>query len=221
MFVYYYPVNEKKLEDRKQIIIADRKGGVKHKLHEGVKPSEIASGDYANIYMFDNQIRFYPHFFNTIYSIDSDRIVNVYHELLFGKYSFPNNDFFEKFEGVRQVQNTIEALYSGDKDWVSVFFAYETSNMLLTKYYIKINTYVGGYNKISGDTFNFENSKFEDDLGIGGKFPLPICVYDNLFVGKVDAEDIDKSRVEDVKLRELVDDLSKEDNPILFFYSIK
>jgi hypothetical protein len=115
----------------------------------------------------------------------------------------------------------MKEIWHGDHDWIRLIYVYETEKDLVIKYYIKKDLYVSVLNKSNGKTINFKYDQVNDDCGIGGKFPLPIGVYKNRFIGEIKPFDIDRDQVTNPQLKELMGDVSEESNQILVFYTIK
>lgn len=88
------------------------------------------------------------------------------------------------------------------------------------KYYIEKDFYLAVWNKTKKTTINFKYSDVKDNLGIGGKFPLPIGLYNNKFIGIINPYDIDKDFVTNIELKKILNNITEEDNPILCFYNI-
>ena len=115
----------------------------------------------------------------------------------------------------------MKELLSGDKDWVRFIYVYETEQSLLVKYYIKKDFYVSGWNKNTGRTFNVRNEDIIDDLGVGGRFPLPVGICEQQIIGALYPSEIEINKVTDSKLKPLLEGVTEESNPILVFYNLK
>jgi hypothetical protein len=107
----------------------------------------------------------------------------------------------------------------GDHNWIRLIYLYETETNL--KYYIKRDFYIGIWDKTKDETINFKYDNVIDDLGIGGKFPLPIGVYNDHFIGVINPYNLNKKQVKNTELKKITENISEEDNPILCFYLIR
>ena len=217
LYIHYYPLRPKREIDKKQMYIADKNGNIKKTLLDGKPSGKILHGDRANIYLYNNKLRFYPHFSNSIYQIGTDSLYAKY-ELSYKQNTFPDEKIFIEYD---DSNNVMKEIIQGDHNWIRLIYVYETKENLVVKYYIKRDFYVSVLNKATGNTINFKYDQVKDDCGIGGKFPLPICVYKERFIGQIKPFDIDKDQVTNPQMKALMDDVTEESNPILVFYSIK
>jgi hypothetical protein len=92
---------------------------------------------------------------------------------------------------------------------------------LIVKYYLKKDFYVSLIKKDATGLFNFKYVLVNDDLGIGGRFPLPAGTNRNLIIGELKCHELDSEKITNRELQKLMQDKSPEDNAILALYSIK
>ena len=216
LFIYYHPKYQRGI-DFKQVFILDKAGNIQTELFESEPSSKLAHGSASNFYLYNNEMRFYLYFSNTVYTIASDSARIIY-KLFFNKREFPNQDFYLKY---KSSMDAMKELWDGNNNWIRFIQIYETDNDFMVKYYIKRDLYISAYDKGSGKTIHFKKDQVIDDIGIGGKIPLPIGIYENRIIGEIQPYEFDKQQVENNQLKELIDDFSEEDNPILAFYKLK
>lgn len=217
LFIYYYPLRPGREIEEKQIFIADKSGRIISELYKGNESGKILHGNSSNFYTQDDKLKFYPHFSNKIYAVETDTLYNIY-SLLYADNNFPDQDIFTKYDNSGDIMK--EILFGGNK-WIRLIYVYETETNLVVKYYIERDFYVSIWDKVKEETINFKYDDVIDDIGIGGKFPLPIGIYNNQIIGILNPYDINKKQVENIELKKITEDISGEDNPILCFYSIK
>lgn len=217
LYIYYYPVRQKDAFSGQQFIVADRAGTVVRSFYDAPLTGKILHGSSANFYLFNNQIRTYPHFSNQVYELSSDSLNSCY-TFSWGDMGFPPSELFQKYDGSGEVMKEI---LTGEDDWIRLLYIYELPQMLAVKYYVKRDLYLSVWNKKENKTVNVKADMIADDLGFGGKFPLPIAVGNGKFVGAIQPFDVIKEEVKDKRLADLLDGTSEESNPILVFYSLK
>lgn len=217
LFVYYYPLRPSRGIEEKQVFIADKSGKVISELYVGDESGKILHGNSSNFYTQGAKLKFYPYFSNKIFAVETDTLHNIY-TLSFKDNNFPDQDIFRKYDNSGDIMK--EILF-GDHKWIRLIYIYETESHLVVKYYIERDLYISIWNKSSDETINFKYDNVIDDLGIGGKFPLPIGVYNNQIIGIINPYDLINEEVENIELKKLIGDISEEDNPILCFYSIR
>lgn len=218
IFIYYYPLRPSKGVEDNQIIIADKKGEIISELYPGNASGKILHGNNTNFYLIANKLMFYPYFSNRIYEIDMNAAtVHNKYALHFEDNDFPDETIFTKYDNSGDIMK--EILF-GNHKWIRLIYIYETTDNLLVKYYIEKDFYLAVWNKTKKTTINFKYSDVKDNLGIGGKFPLPIGFYNNKFIGIINPYDIDKDFVTNIELKKILNNITEEDNPILCFYNI-
>ncbi|WP_291530366.1 6-bladed beta-propeller [Bacteroides sp. UBA939] len=217
LFIYYYPIRSIAGSASRQIIIADKQGVVHTELLEGDASGKILHGGCSNFYTEDSMLRFYPYFSNRIYTISADTLQNTY-SLYFKENTFPDSNVFLKYDSSRDL---MKELLSGDHQWIRLMYVYETDKSVVVKYYIKRDRYVGVWDKSSGKTINFKCDQVIDDMGLGGKFPLPIGVYGDQIIGVMHPSDLDRTQIKDPVLDRLMKTVEDSDNPVLAIYQFK
>lgn len=218
-YIYYYPTLKHE-PNKKQIIISDAKGHIIRELYNGVFSGSILHGSAQNIYSYKNQTLFYPYFSNNVYSISQEKGINLKYSFHWGKTTFPPESFFNEYQN-RHSRELMAEVIQGNHDWIRLMYIYETTNSILVKYYIHHNLYLSGYSKKDNRTFNFKASDFEDDLGLGNVFPLPLGLYEEEYIGEINVDELDKSKIKNKDLLILAKNWKREDNPILCFYTIR
>lgn len=216
LFIYYYPLRPGRGIEEKQLFITDKSGKIISELYVGDESGKILHGNRTNFYTQDDKLKFYPYFSNEIFAVENDTLHNIY-TLSFKDNNFPDQDIFRKYDNSGDIMK--EILF-GDHKWIRLIYVYETETNLVIKYYIERDFYISIWNKNNDETINFKYDNINDDLGIGGKFPLPIGVYNNQIIGIINPYDLNKKQVENIELKKITEDISDEDNPILCFYSI-
>lgn len=217
LFVYYYPIRKNSDLGRRQIVIADKTGGIIKTLYEGDESGKILHGNPDNIYRYGDTLRIYPYFTNRIYNLGKDSL-SVCYDLSWGKLEMPDKDLFQKAENSNQIMKEI---LMGENDWIRLLYVYELDDALLTKYYIKRDFYLSGWNKRTHKAFNVKAENIIDDSGIGAPFPLPIGVYGQQLIGTINPYEINREKVQNKKLLSLLNNLTEESNPLLVFYKIR
>ncbi|MDD4712112.1 MAG: 6-bladed beta-propeller [Bacteroidales bacterium] len=218
LFSFYYSLSSKRdINQDYQIFIADKAGKIKAKMYQGNPSGKICHGTSTNFYLQNNKMRVYPYFSNKIYTLSKDTIQLCY-SLSFGKYSFPDEKLFTKYDNSGDIMKEI---WTGSKDWIRLMYVYETDDLLAVKYYIKKDFYVGFWDKRTKKSTNFKYNDVEDDLGIGGKFPLPMGRYKNMLIGTILPFDMDMNMVRQPEMKKLMQGITEESNPILVLYSVK
>lgn len=214
-YIYYYPLRQKDVFSGKQFVVADGNGTVIRTFYDAPPAGKILHGNPANFYLFDGSIRTYPHFSNQVYEL-RDSSFNDCYDFIWGNLEFPPSELFQKYDNSGEIMRRI---LTGNDDWIRMLYVYETAQTLSIKYYIKKDLYLSIWDKKTNKVVNVKGDMIVDDLGIGGSFPLPIAVCDDLFVGVIYPFNVDKDKVKDKRLKELLDSRTEEDNPILAFYS--
>ena len=217
LYVYYYPLREKSLFAEHQVIVSDGAGNVVHQLHEASPSGKILHGSSTNFYLFDDCIRTYPYFSNEIYELNTDSLHCCY-SFSWGDLTFPPADLFVQSNNSGTVMKEV---LRGENDWIRLLYAYETEKRLAVKYYIKSDFYLSIWNKEENQTVNVKSENISDDLGFGGKFPLPISTHDDQFIGVLYPFDVATDGAIDERLVNLLSDTPEDSNPILAFYDLK
>lgn len=214
MYIYYYPLRQNDVFSGKQFVVANEKGDVVRTFYDAPLTGKILHGCSANFYMFNESLRVYPYFSNQVYELSGNSFDACY-EFSWGKQKFPPLELFQKHDTSGDVMKEI---LTGENDWIRLLYVYETNQMLVVKYYIKRDLYLSIRDKKENRTVNVKSDMIVDDLGLGGRFPLPMAVCDGLFVGAITPFDVVKEDVQDKRLEDLLDSKSEESNPILVFY---
>ena len=215
-YIYYYSLRQHDAFSGKQFVIADGVGNVVSSFYDAPPTAKILHGTPANFYLFNGQVRTYPHFSNKVYELADDSLKCCY-TFSWENQGFPPTELFQKYKSSGEVMKEI---LTGTHDWIRLLYVYELPDMLAVKYYVKRDLYLSIADKDNNKFINIKNEQIVDDLGIGGKFPLPLTVCDDRFVGAINSFDIDRNKVKDKRLLDLLDNMSDEGNPILIFYSI-
>lgn len=217
LFIYYYPLRPSRGIEEKQVFVANNSGEIISELHVGDESGKILHGNRSNFYSQGDKLKFYPYFSNKIFAVETDTLHNIY-TLSFKDNNFPDQDIFRKHDNSGDIMK--EILF-GDHKWIRLIYIYETEANLVVKYYIERDFYISIWNKNNDETINFKYDNVNDDLGIGGKFPLPIGVYNNQIIGIINPYDLNNEEVRNIELKQITENISEEDNPILCFYSIR
>ena len=215
-YIYYYPSRQKDVFGGKQFIMADSDGTVIRTLYDAPPTGKILHGYSANFYLLNGHVRTYPHFSNRIYELKDNSLNNCY-EFSWGKLGFPPVELFQKYDNSGEAMREI---LTGDNEWIRLIYVYETARTLAVKYYIKRDLYLSVWDKKEQKTVNVKSDMIVDGLGLGSCFPLPVATFNDLFVGIINPFDVTKGKIKDKCLMDLLDNTSKENNPILVFYSL-
>lgn len=216
-YLYYYPLRKIDLFNNKQFVVADKAGKISQTLYEASSASNILHGNPTNCYSFKDGIRVYPYFTNKIYEFADDTLTCCY-SLFWGKHKMPVNELFS--DG-RKSEDVMKEVLTGDKDWIRLLYVYETEDVLMVKYYIKQDFYISYWNKHTKNVINTKAKDIRDDLGIGGKFPLPVGVYNQKIIGLINPFEISQDKIIEGHLLTLLNGIYEESNPVLVFYKLK
>ena len=216
MFIYYNAFNPKR-NTAKLVFIANNDGNIQTELLEGNPSGKVLHGNNSNFYVQDNEMRFYPFFSNIVYTVNSDSL-HIKYRLSFDEHKLPNQKLFTKHRYSRDI---MRELTMGRNSWIRFIHILETDMDLTVKYFIKGDLYICSYNKVSGQTIHFKYYQIIDDIGIGGQFPVPVGKYENRIIGEIRPSYFDRQQVKNSQLKELTEELTEEDNPILVFYNMR
>ena len=97
---------------------------------------------------------------------------------------------------------------------------YENQAALAVKYYVQKDLYLSVYNKSSGRVANVKAADVQDDLGLGGLFPMPVGTDGDLLVGSLSLLDMEEEIISPA-LKACLKQADKEGNPVLVFYDLK
>ena len=173
----------------------------------------IFHGKRCVFYTYRDQLHGFPYFENKIYTFDADS-ARLKYTLAFGAFEWPENDFFRKFQHNTKVIGE-ELLHSGK---IRMMEPYETDEMLLVKYYIGKEIYLGGYDKNTRRTVNLKADEIKDEIGLGA-FPAPKGVYGSYFVSAISRDDLsDREKRFYPQLSALIEQSSEGDNPVICLY---
>lgn len=211
-FAFYYPDRGK---NPYQLRITDKEGKLQRELLPVDPKSKILHGIGQNFYSYEGRLNVFPHFSNTIFEVTSDSVVQRY-RFCFGKYNFPNNEFFKKNK--YKSQAIMEELMNNP--YVRLMVPYETNNHIMVKYYVGQQIFIGVYDKKKCHAINLNPRIIKDSLNLG-TFPIPIGSYLNGFIGQLIFDVQQKNRITHPALQRLTEDYSEDSNPILIFYSLK
>lgn len=218
LFAYYTTLYSAQDNENKQLIIADKKANIKYKLFDAPISARVLHGNPHNFYTIADDLYFYSYFCNQIYKLDIDSLNNKY-SLSWGSLKFPENDIFDNDKDSGEI---MQDLITGSKDFIRLIYVYETESDLIVKYYVKKDFYIGVFDKKKNIGLNFKYTDINDDLGLGGTFPLPSGTFNNQFIGILNSFDLDKREIDNLQLKSLLEeDDTKEANPILVLFSVK
>ena len=88
------------------------------------------------------------------------------------------------------------------------------------KYYVQKDLYLSLYNKFSGQVANVKAAAVQDDLGLGGLFPMPVGTDEDLLVGSLSLLDMEE-KIISPELKACLKQADEEGNPVLVFYNLK
>ena len=215
LYIYYYPLRKNDVFSGKQVIIADGAGNVVHQCYDGPPSGKILHGSATNFYLFNDRIRIYPHFSNEIYELSNDSL-NCCYAFAWGDLTLPPAELFEKYTS----DDIMKEVLTGENDWIRLLYVYELEEQLVVKYYIKREFYLSVWHKKTDKTMNVKSENIVDDLGMGGRFPLPVAIHQDKIIGAIYPFDVDREKVTDKRLIALLDNNPEDSNPILVFYRL-
>lgn len=216
-YLYYYPLRNDNLFQNKILVISDDKGRTCEKLYDALPANKILHGNPSNIYLFNNSLRVYPNFSNSVYELNGDTLLCCY-KFLWGNSEIPEEKLFTKYN---DSGGLMKEILTGEKDWIRLIYVYETAQKLVVKYYIKKDLYISVCDKQTGNSINTKVNEIVNDNNIIDFFPLPIGVCDNEIVGYIDPFELDRNMIKDKKLQNLLEVGQDESNPILVFYNFR
>ena len=215
LYLYYYPQTRSMGEDKRQIFAATPNGEIKSRYLDLGVPGKVLYGGTRNFYTFNNRLIFYPSLSDKLYEATADS-ARCRYSLVFGENKIPDQNFFNKFTSQDKI---MDELLGGSQDFICHIIAYESKEVLLVNYYVKKDFYCGMWFKKERKSLNFYYEDVDDDLGIGGKFPRIVGMYDNQFIGRISLSDIDIDFVKEPQLKALLSDYSEDNNPVLVFFT--
>ncbi len=210
LYYYYYAFKG----NNKHIAITTGNGKVVNNLIDAEPAGRILHGCQCNFYHFNDDICIFPYFSNKIFTVNRDTAY-VKYELTFGKNKMPDKELFINSDNSGVI---MKELMSGDDGRIRMLIPYESEDRLLVKYYIKQDVFIGIWQKEMNQVVNFKYSEVSDNMGIGGKFPFPIGVFKDKFIGEINTYDIDSSNVKNGQLKRQLENTSTSDNPILILF---
>lgn len=213
-YLYYFPLRKNDLFGGKQYVKADKEGNVLTTYYDAPASGRILHGNAAPFYSYEGRMRVCPYFSNRIYEWVNDSL-QVCWELKWGDRTLPEADVFEKSEDSGDVMR--EILSNG---YIRFLYVYENRAALAVKYYVQKDLYLSVWNKVSGRVANVKATAVQDDLGLGGLFPLPVGTDGDLLVGSLSLLDMEEE-VTSLELKACLKQVDKEGNPVLVFYRLE
>ena len=209
-YLYYFPLRKKDLFGGKQYVKADEKGKVVSTYYDAPASGKILHGNSAPFYVYEGKLRVCPYFSNRVYEWVNDSL-KVCWEMKWGDNTLPEASLFEKSEGSGEVMREILT-----NNYIRLLYVYENRATLAVKYYIQRDF----YHKSSGRVFNMKAAAVQDDLGLGGVFPLPVGTDGDRLVGSLSRLDLKEEAVSPA-LKACLKQSDEEGNPVLVFYDVK
>lgn len=213
-YLYYFPLRKKDLFGGKQYVKADEKGKVVSTYYDAPASGKILHGNSAPFYVYEGKLRVCPYFSNRVYEWVNDSL-KVCWEMKWGDNTLPEASLFEKSEGSGEVMREILT-----NNYIRLLYVYENRATLAVKYYIQRDFYLSAYHKSSGRVFNMKAAAVQDDLGLGGVFPLPVGTDGDRLVGSLSRLDLKEEAVSPA-LKACLKQSDEEGNPVLVFYYVK
>lgn len=213
--MYFYPLREKDETQGKQYVVADVNGKVSDLLYDGLPSGRILHGTPGNFYRYEKTTRTFPYFSNVIYDFDGKSLSECY-RLAWGNMQMPPASLFARHSSSGPI---MEKILQGSNEWIRLIYVYETQSVLTVKYYVKRDFYCAVWDKRTGKVLNVKADRVTDDLGIGGRFPLPYGVADGHLVALLQPGELEN--VSHSTLKQLMKGLDEDSNPILMFYDLK
>lgn len=213
-YLYYFPLRKKDLFDGKQYVKADEKGKVVSTYYDAPASGKILHGNSAPFYVYEGKLRVCPYFSNRVYEWVNDSL-KVCWEMKWGDSTLPEASLFEKSEGSGDVMRKILT-----NNYIRFLYVYENRAALAVKYYIQKDLYLSVYNKSSRQVANVKAAAVQDDLGLGGVFPLPVGTDGDRLVGSLSLLDMEEKNISP-ELKACFKQADEEGNPVLVFYDVK
>lgn len=213
-YLYYFPLRKNDLFCGKQYVKADKEGNVLSIAYDAPASGKILHGNAAPFYSYGGKIRFCPYFSNRIYEWMNDSL-KVCREMKWGNRTLPETAVFEKSEDSGDVMREILS-----SDYIRFLYVYENRAALAVKYYVQKDLYLSVYNKSSGQVANVKAAAVQDDLGLGGLFPMPVGTDEELLVGSLSLLDMEE-KIISPELKACLKQADEEGNLVLVFYNLK
>lgn len=214
-YLYYFPLRQKDLFGGKQYVKADAKGKDVSTYYDAPASGRILHGNPAPFYGYEGKLRVCPYFSNRVYEWVNDSL-EVCWEMKWGDSNLPEAALFEKPEGSGEVMREILT-----NDYIRLLYVYENQATLAVKYYIQRDFYLSAQHKSSGRVFNTKAAAVQDDLGLGGVFPLPVGTDGDRLVGSLSRLDLKEEEAVSPALKACLKQADEEGNPVLVFYRMK
>jgi hypothetical protein len=171
-------------------------------------PYGIHLGDA--LYQIDGKIHFTHPQKPVVYEIDKENIYPVY-ELSLGDTHFPSLDYLKSISK-NNTDYTRALIHSG---YVASYSLLETSRFLLITCMVNQQIYIGLYEKQTGKSWKYSEKDFIDITHTDGiNFPF-VGTYNDSFIATVSPGRLKNRYVRNDALRNLSENISEEDNPIL------
>lgn len=156
-------------------------------------------------------------FISTVYEVSTDTIKPAYN-VSFGNYAFPTSDWLSNH--LNNDDNYLPELFKSP--YVCAFNLNETSDYLLATFLIHGNQdYYAIYNKNDKHSRIYINKEFCHLLGINGINTI-IGTHNDYFVCSLSTALLKRTHnIEQADLRNIVNNLSEEDNPIICMFKFK
>lgn len=212
-YLYYFPLRQNDPFSGKQYVEADKEGNVLSTAYDAPASGRILHGHTAPFYGYEGKIRVYPYFSNRIYEWTNDSL-KVCLEMKWGDRTFPEAAVFEKAEDSGDVMRELLS-----DDYIRFLYVYENRAALAVKYYVQKDLYLSVYNKSSGRVANVKAADVQDDLGLGGLFPMPVGTDGDLLVGSLSLLDMEE-KITSPELKACLNQADEEGNPVLVFYDL-
>jgi len=171
--------------------------------------SEYWLGSGENIYEVNNRIFGYSEFDNIVYEITAKDLV-PYYEISFNSSRLPTVEELKVLSDNGTMDYSRKLFGS---DWVSLYSVYETPSSLFLQCYINNQSYLGLYNKKTGQIGSFSSKEFDKDWR--GLLPPPCGVYNDSFIFYISPSRLKRGFPNRPELKELKEKCDEEDNPII------
>lgn len=150
----------------------------------------------------------------TIYEVTSEKLIPTY-QIELGRQKFASPEWLK--------ENAEKNLYGtiSQTNYISGQQIQETDDYICIEYYAKgLNSYIGFYNKKTGESFRYKTSDFIKQTGLTGFFQLK-GTYENYFIFTMLPDALKNSYTTIPELKPIIENIKEDDNPILCLIKLK
>lgn len=180
---------------------------------EKLSPYMIAE---HSLYQYDQETYISFPFSPIVYRVSSDQLEPVF-KLSFGKQVMPPDDYVTAMvkDGSPGTDRILKS------DYVNSYSVYETPEYMAITYYTRdFDSYLGFYNKKTQETHSFSMEMFVKQFGVtGGK--LILRKSEDYFVMPLYAKRLKSQQTFREDLKQISNNMTEEDNPVLCLFKFR